>query len=280
LAVAYEQTGRLGDARHAIERVAALEPGNKAHLLELARLADAGKDYEGALGYLAHARDLAPEDAQVHFLFAMIAMKLELPVEARASLQRALELHPENPAYNYAMGFVILNTRDAATAAQYFKKFVEAKPRDPQGHYALGIAYFASGDNANSKKEILTAKDNPKTAGGAEYFLGRIARREDNLEDAMLHLRKSIELLPEYPESHTELARIWILKGKLAEAQAELDRALHLDAKSFQANEQLLVLYRRTHNERAAQQAEVVKKLDEDRSRRAELMLRTIEVRP
>jgi hypothetical protein len=40
------------------------------------------------------------------------------------------------------------------------------------------------------------------------------------------------------------------------------------------------VLYKRTHDPRAEKQAELLKKLDEDRSKRAELMLRTIEVRP
>lgn len=280
LAAAYERTGRFMDARRTIERVAALEPKNTAHLLELARLADETKDYEGALGYLAHARDLLPEDAQIHYLFATVAIKMELPIEARHSLERALALQPENPAYNYAMGLVILSTRDAATAAQYFKKFVQAKPQEMKGHYALGVAYFASGDDASSKEEMLKARSNPKTAGGAEYFLGRMARREENLEEAVLHLRKSIELLPKFSEPHTELARIWMSEGKLPEARAELDHALLLDSGSFGANEQLLVLYKRTHDKRAERQAEIVKKLDEDRSRRAELMLRTIEVRP
>ena len=48
----------------------------------------------------------------------------------------------------------------------------------------------------------------------------------------------------------------------------------------FSANEQLLALYKRTHDSRAAEQAQLLKKLDEDRSKRAELMLRTIEFRP
>ena len=134
---------RPADARSTLERVAVLDPRNTAHLLELARLAEAAKDYEGALGYLGHARDLAPDNPQIHFLFARVAVEMNLIVEARRSLERALALDPNNPAYNYAMGFVILRTRDAATASAYFKKFVEAIPQDVKGHYALGIAYFA-----------------------------------------------------------------------------------------------------------------------------------------
>ena len=280
LALAYEQLQRPSEARKMLERVAVLEPNNTAHLLELARLADASKDYEGALGYLAHARDLAPDNPRIHFLFGMMAVKINLPIEARRSLERALALDPENPGYNYAMGSVILSSRDAATASRYLQKFVKAEPADSRGHYALGIAYFASGDYVKAKEEMKRVASDPKVGAGAEYYLGRMARLEGEVDDATRHLRKSVELMPSLSESHTELARISILQGNLENARAELDRALRLDPRSFQGNNELLVLYKRTHDPRAEKQAELLKKLDEDRSKRAELMLRTIEVRP
>jgi Tfp pilus assembly protein PilF len=73
---------------------------------------------------------------------------------------------------------------------------------------------------------------------------------------------------------------VYMLRGNLEQARAELDRALQLDPDSFQGNNELLVVYRRTHDPRAEKQAELLKKLDQDRSKRAELMLRTVEVRP
>ncbi|HEY3937950.1 MAG TPA: tetratricopeptide repeat protein [Bryobacteraceae bacterium] len=280
LAVAYERLQRPAEARKTLERVALLDPNNTAHLLELARLADAGKDYEGALGYLAHARVLAPDNAQIHFLFAMVAEEMNLPIETRASLGRALALDPGNPAYNYAMGTVILDTRDAAAAADYFRKFVKAKPADPRGHYALGIAYFASGDYPKAKEELRMVESNPKTAAGGEYFLGRMALLDGDADEAARYLRKSIERRPTFSESHTELARVLMSEGNLNEAHTELERALRLDPTSFQGNQQLLVLYGRTNDPRAEKQEEFLKKLDQERSRRSELMLRTIEVRP
>lgn len=279
LAIGYEQTNRQADARKTLERLAQLDPQNPAHLLELARLADLSKDYEGALGYLAHARDIDPQNARIHFLYAMIAAKLELAVEARQSLDRALAIDPDNPDYNYAMGVVILGTRDAATASTYFEKFVKARPSNPSGHFALGVAYFSSGDYDKATSEMLRVENSPKAAG-AEYFLGRMARLEEQMDEALRHLQKSIELMPSFAESHTELARVYMLEGDLQKAQGELDRAVKLDPQSFQANSQLLVLYKRTHDARAAQQQQLLTKLDQERSRRAELMLRTVEFRP
>ncbi len=280
LAVGYERLSRMPEARKTLERVAILDPQNTAHLLELARIADKSGDHEGALGYLAHARDLAPGNAQIHFLFAMVATELNLAAEARESLKKALALEPDNPAYNYGMGYVILSTRDAASAADYFAKFVRARPGEARGHYALGIAYFVSGDYAKAKAEMQRVENDSKTAGGAAYFLGRIARLEDNLDEATHYLLKSIQLMPAFAESHTELGRVHLVKGDSKLARLEFERALQLDPKSFQANTQMLALYRRMHDPRAEQQSALVKELDEERSKRAELMLRSVEFRP
>jgi tetratricopeptide (TPR) repeat protein len=280
LALAYEAADRLSDARKALERCALAEPNNARHLLELARVAERQHDHEGALGYLGHARELTPNDARVHFLFGMVAAEMELPIEARKSLERALELAPGNPDYNYALGAVILTTRDAASATRYFEKYVAARPGEAKGHYALGVAEFTSGDYAKAKAEMQGVERDPQVGGGAQFFLGRIARLEGDVDGARQHLASAIRMMPKFAESHTEMARLWMLENNQQEARAELKRALELDPDSFQANAQLLALYKKTHDERAAAQSDLLKRLDEERSRRAELMLRSVEIRP
>jgi tetratricopeptide (TPR) repeat protein len=280
LVVAYEQLQRPLDAVRILERIAALEPNNTADLLELARLAEERKDYEGALGYLAHARDLEPGNGRIHFLFGLVAGELNLPIEAKRSLEQALATDPDNPNYHYALGTAIMSTRDAANAASHFEVYVKARPSDARGHYALGVAHFTSGAYAKAKEQLTIAETDPGMAGASEYYLGRIARVEGEIGEAERRLRKSVELLPGFSETHTELARLSFQQGNIEGARAELERALQLAPESFQANWQLLVLYQRTHDARAVKQSELLKKLDEDRSTRAELMLRTIEVKP
>jgi tetratricopeptide (TPR) repeat protein len=280
LAVAYEQLNRMPDARKSLERVALLEPTRAQDLLELARIAYLSRDREGALGYLAHARDLAPGDAQVHFLFGMIAVEMDLPIEARQSLERALALDPHNASYNYAVGSVALSSRDASRAVPYFQTYVAAQPRDPRGHFALGVAYFATADYGRAREQMESIHNDPKTSAGAEYFLGRIARIEEKLDEAVTHLERSIALLPAFAESRAELGRVRLRQGLVERARADLNRALSIDPDSFQANANLLALYQRTHDARAAEQAERLQRLDAQRAARQELMLRTIEVKP
>jgi Flp pilus assembly protein TadD len=280
LALAYEQLKKRAEARKILERVALAEPNNTTHLFELARLAEDSEDHAGALGYLAHARDLEPNNPRVHFLFGAIAGEMNLPIEAKQSLDKALAADPDNPTYNFAMGSVVLQTRDAATASSYLAKYVKAMPADERGHYALGLAYFAGGDYERAKQEMRLAQTRKTLAPAADYYLGRMARLDGDLDEAKRQLHEALTLRPHFSEPHTELGRIAMLNGELNEARTEFDQALAFSPQSFQANEQLLVLYKRTHDPRAAAQEEKLKKLDEERSRRAELMLRTLEMRP
>jgi tetratricopeptide (TPR) repeat protein len=280
LVIAYEQVNRLSDARKTLERLAVADPQNPQHLFELARVAYLAHDFEGALGYLGHARDLVPSDPRVHFLFGMVLEELELPLEARKSVEKAVALDPHNPDYNYALGSIILMTREAASAVTYFRNYLEARPRDPRGHFALGVAYFAAGDYDNCRTEMLGISTDPKTEGGAAYFLGRIAQIEGNLDEAATFLDQSIRLLPSFAEAYAELARLRLRQGRLEDAKAAIGRALSLDPESFQANSTLLAMYQRTHDSRAEEQRVRLRKLDEARSKRQELMFRSIEVKP
>jgi tetratricopeptide (TPR) repeat protein len=256
------------------------DPKNPRHLLELARIAHLSHDLEGCLGYLGHARDLTPDDARIHFLFGLVGVEMELPVEARRSLDKALAIDPKNPEYNYAMGAVLLSGGSGAESVPFFAKYVAAQPNDSKGHFALGAAYFASMDYDRCRAEMSGIAKDPKTEAGAAYFLGRVARMEENYDEALGYLERAIKLVPSFAEAYTELARVRIGQGQPAAARTAVDRALALDPDSFLANSALLTVLQLTHDPGVAQQAAHLRTLDAERSRRRELLLRTIEVKP
>jgi len=251
LAIAYEQLNRMPDARKTLERVASLEPTNLQHLYELSRIAYLSHDLEGCLEYLAHIRDLTPNDARVHFLFGLVTDKMELPIEARKSLEKALAIDPQNLDYNYAMAAILLGSGNSAGAIPYFAKYVAARPHDARGHFALGVAYFASGDYDSCRTEMLGLSKDPKAEGGATYFLGRVARVQGNYDEALAYIERSLKLLPSFAESYTELARIRMRQDQIEPARSAIEHALALDPDSFQANTALLALYQRTHDPRS-----------------------------
>lgn len=279
LAAAYEQKGQLSDARLTLEKVAS-DAADPNLLMDLARLAQKQNDFKGALGYLAHARDLKPDYAPIHFFFGVVCIELDLPLEAKKSLQKALDLDPENAIYNYARGSVELQGRSAWDAIPYFQKFVAAKPNDRRGHFALGVAEFASKDYESSGKEMKLAAGGSETAAGAEYFLGRIAKAEADWDGAAEHFKKSIAADPNYAESHAEFGLALMHLGNLVGARKELDQALALKPDSYLANGNLLALFQRTKDPRASSQEERLRQLDVARSEKQELLIRTIKIDP
>lgn len=280
LVSAYESLGRWKEARATLEALAAEEPRSPDHLFELAHVAYAQRDLEGALGYLGHARDLVPADARVHFLFGLILVELNLPPEARKSLQKAVDLAPANPDYQYALGSVILRDRDPSPAVDCFRRYLEAKPADPRGEFALGIAYFLTGAYEQSAARMQHVKDNPATRPGALYFLGRVARLDGQLDEAASFFSESINAQPSFAQAYSELARVRMEQGRVEDAKSAIGRALELEPDNFQANSALLALYQRTHDPRADEQRARLRGLDEQRSKEQEMMLRGVEVRP
>ena len=280
LAQAYERSQKFPEARAMLESVAQKEALTVNLLLDLTRVAYKAGDREGALGYLAHARDLEPRDARPHFLFGLISLKLEAYLDARKSLDQAVALEPSNPDYNYALGLVALEGHDVSEAIPYFRKFTELRPDDPRGRLGAGIALYYVGQYAEARLEFAAITKYPRVTAPAHYFLGRIAMVDADDDTAERELRQAVAAWPDYVEAHAELGLIHIRRSEFDAAHAELEKALAKDADNFLANTNLLVLYQRTKDPKAAAQSDRLHELEKRREERKELLYRTIEVRP
>jgi len=280
LGVLYERGAQYDQARQALEKAATAKLNSAQPLIELARVANSQQDYRAALGYLAHARDLEPANASVHFFFGMVCVELNLAQEADASLQRAVQLNPQNPYYNYALGAVAAERDDPREALPYIRKYCELKPRDPRGRFALGAAYYYSRDYDAAAKELRAVAGLSRTAAGAHYFLGRIAVQEGRLPEAVNELEKALKQNPRYADALAELGHVRLNQKEYQRAEEALVRAIQIDSDNYTANFNLMVLYQRTTNSRAEAQAKRFDEVRKKREERAKEFLRTIEVRP
>jgi len=271
---------RFAEARAVLERAAAGAPSNVAILVDLARAADKMGDHQGALGYLAHARALAPDSANVHFLFGIVCVEMDLVGEAYDSLKKAVALAPDNPQVNYVMGSVAMHRHEPSESLPYFEKYITLMPNDPRGRFALGVARFTSGMIDAARTDFQEAVTHPETAAGAHYFLGKIARQGNDLDAAQREVTEALRLAPVLAEGWAELGLIQTRLGNYAGAQQSLDKALSIEPDSYQANVNLGTLYGRTKDPRRDAQAAKIATLQEERNARAQDFLRIIEVVP
>jgi tetratricopeptide (TPR) repeat protein len=280
LGLLYEHLGRLDEARAMLEKSATREKPLAGLLIDLARVAHKQRDYQGALSYLAHARDLDPQNAGIHYFFGLVCIDLNLGAEAHAALGKAVDLEPDNPQYNFAMGFVASHRRNPEEAIPYLEKYLRRIPGDPRGQLIIGMAYFRSKNYAAAQTALREAVKNSETAAPARYYLGSIARQENRVDDAVRELEQALQIRADYADALAELGQCRLLQRDHVNAEKSLRRALEIDPQHYNANFNLLTLYSRTKDPRAVEQATKFEQLKQRREERAQDFQRVIEVRP
>ena len=279
LGLAQEADGKLELARATLESAFKEDSQSVLILEDLARVAKTAGDNEGALGYLAHARDLKPDDPKFAYEFAVICVRMGLLGEARKALAEAVRLAPDDPDYNLRMGLVVSFSEDPAQALPYLERYHELRPSDPEGLLALGTANYRAKDYDRALRWLRQALGSQKTAADAHFYIGRIAREVGDLDQAVKELKQSLVLHPRQPDALAELAQISTMKREFSEARAQFAEALRIDPDNYGANFGLLLLYARTNDARREQQSlrfEEIKNKKEERDRQ---MKRVIEIR-
>ncbi len=281
LGLLYEQEGDFHLARATLEEeVQKTAVATVPTLLVLARVAYKERAYKEALGYLAHARDIAPQDARVHFFFGMVCVEIDLQQEAFQSLKTAVQLEPDNPYFNYVFGVVMMSRKAAMEGYPYLKKYCELKPDDPKGRLALGEAYFYGGDDELARKELKTVVNDSRTSATARLFLGRLANREGNSAEAIANLREAIRKNPSSADAYAELGLAYRKRQDYVKAEDSLLKALKIDPDNYAANLSLTVVYELTKDSRAEKQRVRLNEIQQLRKDREKEFLSMVEVRP
>lgn len=278
LGLAEEAEGKFAESRATLERAYAARPSDVIVLSDLARIAEERKDYQGALGYLAHARDLQPSNAAFAYEFALDCLKMNLLEEARKAAAQAAQLEPENATYQYGMGMITLAERSALEALPFLLKYHRLRPEDPGGDLALGTVYYRAKDYDAATPWLKKASFNGNTAGRALLYLARIDREKGNLEVAAAELQQSSKIDPSQPDVLAEQGQIDVQRRRYAEAEEALSKALQLDPDNYAANFGLLQLYVRSSDPRRSDQS---KRFDALKQRNEELsreMMRVLEI--
>lgn len=280
LALAHERAGQLDKARDALEKSRNGERPSVPLLVELARVAHQQRDDRGSLGYLAHARDLEPRNASLHYYFGLVCVRLNLIAEARDAFAKALGIEPDNASFNYAMGTVSAFRHEPAEAIPYFEKYLRLKPEDERGKLALGAALFRAKDYAAASKVLTEAVKYPGNATTAHFYLGSIARHQGRLEKAVHELELALKAKPDYPDALAELGQCYLVHKDYERAGAHLRRALEINPDHYAANFNLLTLYARAKDERRAAQEKRFAEVQKLREEKMQEFLRIVEVRP
>src|SRR5229473_2944198 len=188
--------------------------------------------------------------------------------EAERQWQLALSYRPDAVEVLANLGFARLEGKKYEEAITYLDQAIKLKPQFATPHVHLARVYIAQGKNADAEAEFLRAIEiNPTdldarnalgrlyldagrlpeaeeqfiaSAGTAPTFdawsgLGEIYNRQNvsgKAEDAWRHVL-SFESFN--PQAHVSLGRIYLLKGRLTDAQKEFEACLLMEPANVEA---------------------------------------------
>ena len=124
-----------------------------------------------------------PEAPNVNYASGVFLLQEE-PDKAIEAFQRELELQAAHPWSLMQIAFEYLKRGDGAAALPWAKQAVEAAPNAFPARKALGQALLEAGDVDGSIKELLTGINLAPDSPGLHFQLARAYQRAGRLDDA------------------------------------------------------------------------------------------------
>ena len=141
----------------------------------------------GASDELAFAERLIeahPDDARLHFLRGSMLAGASRPIEAHASLSRAVELAPDFTLARFQLGFFELTSGEAARALKTWEP-LDALPQDHYlAHFVAGLRHLIHDRFSNAVAElrqgIALNEENAPLNGDMQLIIDQCADLTDS----------------------------------------------------------------------------------------------------
>ena len=141
--------------------------------------------------------------------------------------ERAVSLDPNLAAARVSLGQVLGSIGRLDEALRHIERALILEPDNGDAYFAAGRIHasqrnFAEAESAFKKATVLRPHKMTFNGLGSFYF-GR-----NRAEDAIIALRKSIELAPDNTYAYDMLGYIYLGRGDFAEAAAQYQKSIHI----------------------------------------------------
>lgn len=183
-------------------------------------------------GLLAQKPDSIPDS----LLLAQVLIAQEKMPEAEATLQGILKQSPGNIDARYHLGLLAQKRGDFAAATRFMQQVVQQDRGYSNALFVLGRLYTRQGRVEEGRQLLQTYKTMEDNTGRFETLLSRLQTRANDPE---LHYQLAKQRLAaeELPQAIVELRRTLELRPKDRKARAELIAALKRHGRATEAQQ-------------------------------------------
>ncbi|HHH31877.1 MAG TPA: hypothetical protein ENK57_26515, partial [Polyangiaceae bacterium] len=160
-----------------------------------------------------------PPDISAGRLLAEVQRRLHKLGDAEKTLRKVVELAPGDESSLLALERILVMQRNLAGAIDVLKKLVEADPKRARQYYQRMAQYAAElyRDDDAIEYAAKAVELSPNDAQG-HYNLGKMYRRRQDNEKAMVELRKAISKNDRLFRAYFDLAELLLSAGKVDDA--------------------------------------------------------------
>ncbi len=182
------------------------------------------KEAEAAL---EKASEYYPELADTHHLLGKIKAAQGLQSEAKRCLERAASLAKKEQTEIFAdLAEILLESGDQGGAIQAILKAIHSAPQQAKYHAFLGDLFFTKGEMESALSSYQSALKWAKQKKDFYHWkLGNVLQHEKQYEQAAEHYKAASDLTPENWHYSRDLAKVYELLGRKAEALEQLKKA-------------------------------------------------------
>ena len=176
-------------------------------------------------------RDL-PADAQL--LVCKLYTAAETFDRAAACLQALAAKNPSMPDVHYELGTTLIRLDRPAEAIPELQTTLKLNPQDLDGKYYLAVALLETQKKETAVPLLRSVLEVNPNYAEAQYQLGKVLLDQDDVDEAIGHLEVAARLEPENAIVHYQLQVAYRRKGRMSDANRELER--YKDLKASQRN--------------------------------------------
>jgi tetratricopeptide (TPR) repeat protein len=232
LAQAYQATGELEQASSSIEKAVNLAPDVVKYRLLAAEIAAAEGLSIKSDQFIQQALDLQPRESEDVIHLTNLLVQLGKPEEALQRLDELLDLSLSPVPLMLQKAAILRETSGVKEEIKILVQLIKQAPKNALVLSRLCSAYIKVNQLQDAIKAGQFAIKHAGTTLSSNqvsklnYQVGMLFQRSGQLDQALSHLAKSIELTPHYVDAYLEISKTLQARREISKAINYLDQAI------------------------------------------------------
>ncbi len=228
LALAYYKAALFAEAVPELEKFIAAAPNSPQLINARLVLADCQVrlgEYKSVIQSLSPLADADPENRTIAYLLGSALIGDGQLDKGQAIIDRLFR-HDDSAEAHLLMASILLLADDAQTALKEAERAIGLNPKLPTVQAWYGRVLMRLGDTEKAKVAFKNELASNANDFESNLYLGVLLRQDKQLEEALSHLQRAVQLRPREQYARYHLAAVYAAAGKPGDALPLLEGVL------------------------------------------------------